>query len=106
MLEQLELEQADLVTMPRLDELVRSAGIGTDTRTVASRLRERGWLLLPASQRGVWEFVPAAVAGARSRGGSTRLLRAAMARVAIPCGLTFQAAAWGLGLGRPCTSVG
>jgi hypothetical protein len=96
-LEQLELEQADLVTMSRLDELVRSAGIGTETRTVAARLRERGWLL-PTGQRGVWEFVPAAVAGAYSRGGPTRLLRAALARMAIPCGLTFQAAAWALGL--------
>ncbi|HZM75823.1 MAG TPA: type IV toxin-antitoxin system AbiEi family antitoxin [Candidatus Limnocylindrales bacterium] len=97
MLEQLELEQADLVTMSRLDELVRSAGVGTQTRTVAARLRERGWLL-STGQRGVWEFAPAAVAGAYSRGGPTRLLRAALARTAIPCGLTFQAAAWALGL--------
>lgn len=96
-LEQLELEQADLVTMRRLDEIVRSAGVGTQTRTVATRLRERGWLL-PTGQRGVWEFVPAAVAGAHSRGGPARLLRAALARAAVPCGLTFQAAAWAAGL--------
>ena len=96
-LEQLELEQADLVTMSRLDELVRSAGVGTQTRTVAARLRERGWLL-PTGQRGVWEFAPAAVAGAYSRGGPTRLLRAALARTDVTCGLTFQAAAWALGL--------
>jgi hypothetical protein len=96
-LEQLELEQADLVTMSRLDELVRSAGVGTQTRTVAARLRERGWLLA-TGQRGVWEFVPAAVAGAYSRGGPTRLLRAALARADVMCGLTFQAAAWALGL--------
>lgn len=96
-LEQLELEQADLVTMSRLDELVRSAGVRTQTRTVAARLRERGWLL-PTGQRGVWEFAPAAVAGAHSRGGPTTLLRAALARADIPCGLTFQAAAWALGL--------
>jgi AbiEi antitoxin C-terminal domain len=96
-LEQLELEQADLVTMSRLDELVRSAGIGTQTRTVAARLRDRGWLL-STGQRGVWEFVPAAVAGPHSRGGPTRLLRAVLARTEVPCGLTFQAAAWALGL--------
>jgi transcriptional regulator with AbiEi antitoxin domain of type IV toxin-antitoxin system len=96
-LEQLELEQADLVTMSRLDELVRSAGVRTQTRTVAARLRERGWLV-PTGQRGVWEFAPAAVAGAHSRGGPTRLLRAALARTDIACGLTFQAAAWALGL--------
>src|ERR1035437_5959827 len=38
-LEQLELYQADLVTTARLDELVRTAGIRTATRTVATRLR-------------------------------------------------------------------
>ncbi|MDR2988196.1 MAG: type IV toxin-antitoxin system AbiEi family antitoxin [Nocardiopsaceae bacterium] len=97
MVEQLELEQADLVTMPHLEELVRTAGIGTQPRTVAARLRQRGWLL-PTGLRGVWEFVPAAVAGVHSRGGSTRLLRAALAHTTIPCGLTFQAAAWALGL--------
>jgi len=41
-LEQLELYQADLVTTARLDELVRTAGIRTATRTVCDRLRERG----------------------------------------------------------------
>lgn len=90
---ELELEAADLVTMARLDEIVRASGIGTATRTVASRLRERGWLL-PTGQRGVWEFAPGAVAGAFSRGGHTRLLRAVLARSEVPCGLTFQAAAW------------
>ena len=96
-LEQLELYQADLVTTARLDELVRTAGIRTATRTVATRLRERGWLL-PTGQRGVWEFAPAAVAGAYSRGGHTRLLRSVLVRSDIACGLTFQAAAWALDL--------
>jgi hypothetical protein len=96
-LEQLELEQADLVTMAHLDELVRMFGVGTQTRTVAARLRDRGWLL-STGKRGVWEFAPAAVAGAHSRGGPTRLLRAALARADIACGLTFQAAAWAVGL--------
>lgn len=97
LLEQLELEQADLVTTFRLDQLVRSQGLGTPTRVVAARLRERGWLL-PTGQRGVWEFAPAAVAGANSRGGPTTLLRAALARRSVECGLTFQAAAWVLGV--------
>lgn len=96
-LTQLELEGADLVTTARLDELVRALGIGTATRTVASRLRERGWLL-PTGQRGVWEFAPGAVAGPYSRGGHTRLLRSVLARTDIACGLTFQAAAWAQGL--------
>lgn len=96
-LEQLELYQADLVTTAQLDELVRAAGVRTATRTVATRLRERGWLLA-TGQRGVWEFAPAAVAGAYSRGGHTRLLRSVLVRSDIACGLTFQAAAWALNL--------
>lgn len=96
-LTQLELEGADLITTARLDELVRAAGVHTATRTVASRLRERGWLL-STGQRGVWEFAPGAVAGPYSRGGHTRLLRSVLARTEIACGLTFQAAAWAQGL--------
>lgn len=90
---ELELEGVDLVTTAKLDEIVRAAGVGTATRTVASRLRERGWLL-PTGQRGVWEFAPGAAAGAVSRGGHTRLLRSVFARTDVVCGLTFQAAAW------------
>lgn len=90
---ELELEAADLVTTARLDEIVKASGIGTATRTVASRLRERGWLL-PTGQRGVWEFAPGAAAGAISRGGHTRLLRSVFAHSDVNCGLTFQAAAW------------
>lgn len=90
---ELELEAADLVTTAKLDEILKAAGVGTATRTVASRLRERGWLL-PTGQRGVWEFAPGAAAGAVSRGGHTRLLRSSLAHGYLNCGLTFQAAAW------------
>lgn len=95
-LEQLELNGDELVTMARLDELVRTAGLETPTRLVAARLRQRGWLL-ETGQRGVWEFAPAAVAGPYSRGSPTRLLRSLLARRDVRCGLTFQAAAWALG---------
>ena len=94
---ELELAGADLVTTGQLDEIVRAAGIRSTTRTVAARLRERGWLL-PTGQPGVWEFAPGAVAGPYSRGGHTRLLRSVLARAEITCGLTFQAAAWANGL--------
>jgi hypothetical protein len=96
-LTELELAGADLVTTAQLDELLRIAGIRTETRIVAARLRELGWLL-PTGQRGVWEFAPAAVAGPYSRGGHTRLLRSVLARAEVACGLTFQAAAWAHGL--------
>ncbi|MFT4083947.1 MAG: type IV toxin-antitoxin system AbiEi family antitoxin [Nocardioides sp.] len=94
---ELELEAADLVTTAKLDEIVKASGVGTATRTVATRLRERGWLL-PTGQRGVWEFAPGATAGAVSRGGHTRLLRSVFARTDVACGLTFQAAAWAHGI--------
>jgi len=96
-LAELELAGADLVTSAQLDALLRAARIRTQTRVVAARLRELGWLL-PTGERGVWEFAPAAVAGAYSRGGHTRLLRAVLARAEVACGLTFQAAAWAHGL--------
>jgi predicted transcriptional regulator of viral defense system len=94
---ELELSGADLVTTRQLDEIVTAAGIRSTTRTVAARLRERGWLL-PTGQRGVWEFAPGAAAGPYSRGGHTRLLRSVLARADVACGLTFQAAAWANGL--------
>jgi predicted transcriptional regulator of viral defense system len=94
-LEQLELHAEDLVTTERLDELVQAAGIGTSTRLVAARLRERGWLL-NTGERGVWEFAPAAAAGPHSRGGPTRLFRSFLAHSNVVCGLTFQVAAWAL----------
>jgi hypothetical protein len=96
-LAELELAGADLVTSAQLDEILRAAGVRTETHIVAARLRELGWLL-PTGQRGVWEFAPAAVAGPYSRGGHTRLLRSVLARADVACGLTFQAAAWAQGL--------
>jgi hypothetical protein len=95
-LEQLELEDAHIVTTEKLGELLLRAGVRTAPRTVATRLRERGWLLA-TEHRGVWEFAPAALAGAHSRLGPTRVLQAALAHGDVRCGLTFQAAAWALG---------
>lgn len=94
--EELELAADEIVTIERLGDLVRAAGLRTPTRVVAARLRQNGWLL-NTGQRGVWEFAPAAVAGPHSRGGPTLRLRALLARQDVACGLTFQAAAWALG---------
>lgn len=95
-IERLELEEARLVTTSDLAGILDEVGVGTAPRTVATRLRERGWLLA-TGQRGVWEFSPASLAGAHSRSGPTRLLRAALARHDVACALTFQAAAWAVG---------
>lgn len=61
-LEELELERPQLVTTAQLAELCRHSGVHTPTKVVASRLREKGWLLA-TPQRGVWEFAPAELAG-------------------------------------------
>jgi predicted transcriptional regulator of viral defense system len=95
-IEQLELEDARLVTTNQLAAILKQFEVRTAPRTVATRLRERGWLL-ETGERGVWEFAPGALAGAHSRSGPTRLLRAAIARRDVRCALTFQAAAWATG---------
>lgn len=95
--EQLELEDARLVTIEHLDAILREAGVRTAPRTVAGRLRERGWLL-EAGKRGVWEFAPGSLAGPHSRSGPTRPVQAALLKHDdIQCALTFQAAAWAMG---------
>jgi len=105
-LEDLELEQPTLVTTEQLAQLVERHGLRTPTRIVAARLRERGWLL-PTGQRGVWEFAPAATAGAYSRNDPLTPLRAFLARrPTARCALTFQAAAWAHGFAdRVPTSI-
>jgi predicted transcriptional regulator of viral defense system len=96
-LEQLELEDVQFITAERLATLLEAAQIRTPARKVAHRLRQRGWLV-PTHTQGVWEFAPAALAGPHSRTGPTRELQAVLARRSIACGLTFQAAAWAMGL--------
>jgi predicted transcriptional regulator of viral defense system len=96
-LEYLELEQPSLVTSADLSRILFDRGIATPTRVVAARLREKGWLLA-TEQRGVWEFIPAAVAGSFSSNDPLLPLRSFLARHPHEqCALTFQAAAWALG---------
>ena len=94
----LELERPELVTTGDLAALLDASNIGTPPRVFASRLRAKGWLL-PTTQRGVWEFAPAELAGPYSSGDPLLPLRAFLAKYpGAQCGLTFQAAAWVYGL--------
>lgn len=96
--EALELDQVRLVTTEMLEDLRRRAGIATPARLIASRLRDRGWLLA-TRRRGVYEFAPGSHAGAVSRGDQTLQLQAVLAaRPDWSVGLTMQSAAWALGL--------
>jgi hypothetical protein len=75
----LELDAPQVVTLAELAALVRRAGLGTEPRVVADRLRKLGWLL-PTQTAGVWEFAPAAHAGPFGHGDQFLGLRAALAR--------------------------
>jgi len=95
--EELELERPELVTTASLAQIVARHQLRTPVRVVASRLRDRGWLLA-TGERGVWEFAPGAHAGPVGRGEVTLPLQAALRRRPdLGCGLTLQSAAWAHG---------
>ena len=97
-LERLELNRPELVAIRDLEEACSEEAITTSVRVVASRLRDHGWLL-PTSQRGVWEFVPAEAAGAYSTHDPLMSLKAfSLANPDIEYAASSQTAAWALGL--------
>jgi hypothetical protein len=79
LLQLLELEQPKVVTTLQLAAWSSEAGVTWPGDVVVRRLRERGWLLDLAT-RGVWEFIPAARAGAYGSGDPLVELRATLAR--------------------------
>ena len=97
-LERLELERPQVVTIGALADIAAEEGIATPAAVLASRMRERGWLL-PTGQRGVWEFAPAELAGPYSSMDALLPLKAfAAAHPNLAPALAMQAAAWALGL--------
>lgn len=97
-LEALELEQPRVVTTAQLAGWARQSGVRWPTDVVVRRLRERGWLLDLAT-KGVWEFAPAARAGAYSSGDPLIELRATLARdPSAPYSVAAESAAYALGL--------
>lgn len=97
-LEELELERPQLVTTSQLAEICEREGVRTPAKVVASRLRERGWLLA-TPQRGVWEFAAAELAGAYSSADPLLPLKAhAAGHPDERFALASQTAAWALGL--------
>ena len=77
-LTELELDAPQVVTLAELAALATRAGVGTEPRVVADRLRKLGWLL-PTETAGVWEFAPAAHAGPIGHGDQFLELRASLA---------------------------
>lgn len=96
--ERLELDRPQIVTLRDIEKICVEEGVGTEPRVVASRLKKAGWLL-PAGKRGAWEFAPAELAGPYS---SCDPLLPVKVLVATSCDvlpiLRGQTAAWALGL--------
>jgi len=68
--EQLELDQPRVVTLPEISEIAQRVGACTDpddAARLAYRLQELGWLG-SLRTKGVWEFLPGARAGAYGAG--------------------------------------
>ena len=96
-LEELELKQPRVVNSADLDRYREKAGINWPTSLVTQRLREKGWLL-DLKTRGVWEFAPAARAGAYGAGDPLIELRASLhRRPDLPVVVASESAAWLLG---------
>jgi AbiEi antitoxin C-terminal domain len=102
-LEELELDQPTLVTLSDLAEIlsrIGRAGAATEAPEVAYQLQRRGWLGRLRT-RGVWEFLPAARAGAFGSGDRFVELRACRRRVpGWPGVLAMESAASVLGLAQ------
>ena len=97
LLELLELDQPRVVTRDDLERLARDSGVGWPGEVALQRLRERGWLL-DLKTRGVWEFAPAARAGAYGAGDPLIELRATLARRPdAPFAVAAESAAYLLG---------
>ncbi|MFV9672593.1 MAG: type IV toxin-antitoxin system AbiEi family antitoxin [Acidimicrobiia bacterium] len=96
-LEALELEQSVLVTLDQLDDLAAKTGTELSGSAAARLLRERGWLL-PLRTTGVWEFAPAARAGAIGAGDPFIELRARLETRPLPVAVAAESAAWIHGL--------
>ena len=104
-LERLELERPQVVTIGALEDIAAEEGIATPAAVLAFRMRERGWLL-PTGQRGAWEFAPAELAGPYSSMDTLLPIKAfAATHPQLTPALAMQAAAWALGLADRAPSV-
>lgn len=97
-LEELELENKTYVTIDEIAVLAKKYGILSDPYLIVSRLKQSGWLL-PTSQRGVWEFAPASMAGPYSKNEPLKDIKVYQKTNSdIECYVCLQTAAWTLGL--------
>lgn len=94
LVEQLELDRPELVTLDQLDRMLQQLGLATSATKVAYRLRQRGWFLTTGVP-GVYEFAPADRAGPISRGDALLPLRAVVAAAPeLPLAAALGTALW------------
>ena len=92
--ERLELDQPEIVTLKQLTRLATELGVRTAPALVAHRLQALGWLLRTGLS-GAWEFAPGAHAGPHSRGGPLLPIKAALALMPdLPAAVALNSAAW------------
>ncbi len=104
-LEDLELESKKYVTADELSVLAEKYGVLSDPYKIAIRLKQLGWLL-PTSQRGIWEFASASMAGPYSKNEALRdIIIFQIANSEVECYLCLQTAAWAMGLADRIPSV-
>ena len=85
------------MTRGELESYAQKAGVHWPANVLVQKLRDRGWLL-DLKTRGVWEFAPAARAGAYGSGDPLIELRAALARrPGAPYAVAAESAAYLLG---------
>lgn len=95
--EKLELNGSKLVTSKQLLEICRQNGINYPVEQISFRLVKEGWFL-PTGISGVWEYIPAAVAGTYSSNDPLLSLKAFQLKYPnIKFALTLQTAAWAQG---------
>jgi hypothetical protein len=96
--QRLELDQPEIVTLGALARLAEELGVGTAPALIAHRLKARGWLL-ETGLSGAWEFAPGAHAGPHSRGGPLLPIKAALAlKPDLAVVVALASAAWVHGL--------
>ncbi len=96
--ERLELDQPEIVTLKQLTRIAAEFGVGTAPALIAHRLQSLGWLL-STGLSGAWEFAPGAHAGPHSRGGPFLPIKAALALLPdLPVAVALTSAAWAHGL--------
>lgn len=92
--ETLEMDQPQVVTMADVRRIVESHHLRTDPKLVALRLRRAGWLL-ETGVRGVWEFAPGAHAGPIGHADPLGAVKAISARFPdLPVQVALSTAAW------------